>query len=482
MITDDYCDINGEILKKNILIQVDIENKINKFYIMQMIKSNNVPITYITYARLGNVGNKGRIEKNTFKTEAECTKFFTDKYKLLTGLIHTSYYYFNTPLKGYYTSMENEIPLPTNIIPCEIVNNDDDDDMDEELKKLLKIMSFKKQNTTTVKVNKTNASIFPLGKMSASVLSYANQYLNYIAVNLAKKTQTPKIKKLYISYSNIFFSLVPYSCKKGTPFIINTKELLAKAKEIYKLHQTTKITYKEINYMPPINFQEIYNNLDAKIVPLKKKFEIYQELVKYVENSHGMDQTMQLEIKNIYKITKKTDEIYDNYAENFNNRILLFHGSSAVNWCSIIKNGLISDPAKKGITVRMTGKMFGEGTYWSNSITKSFTYCYDSIEVGAGIIAVGEICLGNSEDLYNSDYTLNSEKIKEKRKHSVHGMGKYTPESFKVKNDVIIPNGKLKLSSDSADCNLNYDEFVIYNTEQYKLKYLILLEKKKVKS
>jgi len=56
------------------------------------------------------------------------------------------------------------------------------------------------------------------------------------------------------------------------------------------------------------------------------------------------------------------------------------------------------------------------------------------------------------------------------------GLGKSRPiSSIKLDKNITIPNGKLGSSGDNG--TLLYDEFVIYDTNQISLKYLVIVKK-----
>lgn len=66
--------------------------------------------------------------------------------------------------------------------------------------------------------------------------------------------------------------------------------------------------------------------------------------------------------------------------------------------------------------------------------------------------------------------------------HSTHGVGMNEPAargSKKIKIDgkeVLVPCGKLNKKKNADDFNLVYDEFIIYNINQVRLRYLLEVE------
>lgn len=56
-------------------------------------------------------------------------------------------------------------------------------------------------------------------------------------------------------------------------------------------------------------------------------------------------------------------------------------------------------------------------------------------------------------------------------------MGKNTPESHETldSEEVIVPNGKLS-ESGPKDCSLIYDEKIVYDADQFDLRFMVVAE------
>ena len=86
---------------------------------------------------------------------------------------------------------------------------------------------------------------------------------------------------------------------------------------------------------------------------------------------------------------------------------------------------------------------------------------------------LAEVALGNTYNLVNSQFiTTLSNGL-----HSTWGQGQYTPDvtQRKMLDDVIGLNGPL-VHSNIPNAHLNYDEFIVYNHDQIKLKYLLWVD------
>ena len=119
----------------------------------------------------------------------------------------------------------------------------------------------------------------------------------------------------------------------------------------------------------------------------------------------------------------------------------------------------------------ITGKMFGNGVYFANASTKSAGYIGTNKD-NIGFMFLCEIALGTpkkeTQSVSHSGTPVGYD--------SVHGVGQWQPdqESHIIKQDgLIIPVGKLQNFGGSG---LLYDEFIVYDTAQIKMKYLLELE------
>lgn len=115
--------------------------------------------------------------------------------------------------------------------------------------------------------------------------------------------------------------------------------------------------------------------------------------------------------------------------------------------------------------------MFGKGIYFADSCSKSANYCLTSPGNNVGLMLLSEVALGDCHDLTQPKYV---EKLPA-GKHSVKGVGKTQPnpkEAIKTENDIIVPLGKLK-TNNKLQTSLLYNEFIVYDTAQVNLKYLL---------
>ena len=103
--------------------------------------------------------------------------------------------------------------------------------------------------------------------------------------------------------------------------------------------------------------------------------------------------------------------------------------------------------------------------------SKSANYCFASRSQPYGLLMLCEVSLGQSNQLINADY--NADQLPE-GKSSVMGMGRIEPAGYKNLEGGLLPVGPAKKTkiSEVGGYTLNYNEFIVYDTEQIKMKYL----------
>ena len=472
-IIDEKCSINGNVLDcySVVLNQTDIENNKNKFYIMQIIETKTP--SYELYIRYGRVGENGKSSSDTYTNKSEAIAFFTKQFKSKTGNTFGAPF---TKKEGKYYLCEFEKPKDEDV--TEVKTKIDksvenlDDKLNDRLKLFLDLISNEKMlSDTLIKLN-IDSKKMPLGKISNSQLEKAAELLKKLKTIIETTSDANTINQLCSDY----YTLVPYSCGRRKPPLLEDAEAIDKCIALVDELKNVHITYNIIKNSNNVNkLTNVYNQMNATISSLDKSSQMYTELVKYIANTQATTHNCNLQVVDIYQLNKIADDVYDKFTKKMKNKMLLFHGSPIVNWCSIIKNGLLLDPSKLG--VRITGKMFGYGIYWANAISKSFNYCGADSTNNTAVVAVGEVALGEIYEQYNANYNLSQAHLDSFKKNSTHGKGETAPSDITVIDGVGIPNGKLvKVNDPTKKCTLLYDEFIIYNANQYKIKYLIVIK------
>lgn len=137
-------------------------------------------------------------------------------------------------------------------------------------------------------------------------------------------------------------------------------------------------------------------------------------------------------------------EAWEADGAKLDNRMELWHGTRAHNLLSILKSGLIIP--KSGGSVQVTGRMFGDGLYFSDQSTKSLNYAHGYWDGGAR---------DNTCYMFLADV----------------GMGKeYHPKS---PFSGVPPKGFDSTFAKGGTARVLNNEMIVYRTSQANLKYLV---------
>jgi len=175
-------------------------------------------------------------------------------------------------------------------------------------------------------------------------------------------------------------------------------------------------------------------------------------------------------VLNVFRMDRKGESDRYRAFETTNNRMLLWHGSRLTNFVGIISQGLRIAPPEAPVT----GYMFGKGVYFADMVSKSANYCNTSRQNNIGCLLLCEVALGNTNDLYDADYHASNLP---KGTMSTRGLGSTTPDPNRA---VVLPDGcVVPLGAGVAAQGLQrvptlrYNEFIVYDTSQVRMRYLV---------
>ncbi|CAG2105984.1 unnamed protein product [Medioppia subpectinata] len=196
-----------------------------------------------------------------------------------------------------------------------------------------------------------------------------------------------------------------------------------------------------------------------------------QLILQYVHNT--TQSTGKRAVKGIYRINRSgedkrltgTDRLADS------NRWLLWHGTRAGNVLSILAKGLQKGP----LGSQISGHLFGKGVYLADMFTKSQAYCYGTSDK---FMLLCEVSLGEVQEVRISDLADDKPLTLANDKHSLktsHARYIPDPQSTVYWKGRAVPLGE-PIPQEFADKeynDVNYNEYIVFNSEQICLRYLI---------
>lgn len=238
----------------------------------------------------------------------------------------------------------------------------------------------------SIQIDETGLITTPLGLVTASTIDDARVYLNKIDKFVQKNKFTDD---KYITALEEYLKLIPQKVphRRGwyENFFTDFSSLTAQNSLLDQLEGSLDL-YKTKE-------KEILEKASKGSPILDKVFstrlEIVQDLsvIKKIEaffnsNKNSRHVSSHLKLKNVFEL--HNDELSKKFeiaAKKYGNVKQLWHGTRAFNVLSILKNQLIIP--KGGGSYHITGRMYGDGLYFSDQSTKSLNYSYGYWDGGA---------------------------------------------------------------------------------------------------
>ncbi|KAL4507011.1 hypothetical protein ABPG72_001804 [Tetrahymena utriculariae] len=469
---DEYCprkDVEVYYTKNKIysakLNQANMSNNNNKFYVLQVLKVKGKD-QYFHFNRWGRVGVVGQNSmKGPFTAEQACSEY---EKKLKEKSKDGDYRVLDMDFGQDATQDELEDAMKKDAETCKLP---------KEVISLISLIFDMKMINNQMKEIGYDVKKMPLGKLSKDNINKAYGILKqlYEEVEKSKKDKN-KIEQL----CNDFYSYIPhdFGFQKMSSFILDdakkVKEKLEMIESIQNIQIATKLIEekKQGKDGEAINqVQSNYDKLNCKIVPVKDQ-KVRKIIEDYLQNTHAQTHDQySLTINDIFEVERQGEN--ERYLKDMKNKMLLWHGSRLTNFVGILSQGLRIAPPEAPVT----GYMFGKGVYFADMCSKSANYCFTNKANSTGLILLCEVALGEMNDKYYADYYASNLPP---GKHSTRGRGKTAPPESSyvhIYDDVQVPIGKgePQVFPNGSYGSLQYNEFIVYDIKQIKLKYLLRL-------
>ncbi|XP_057964119.1 poly [ADP-ribose] polymerase 1 [Malania oleifera] len=459
---------DGKSIYNTTLNMSDLSTGVNSYYILQIIEADKGSDCYVfrKWGRVGNdkIGGKKLDEMSKSDAIQEFRRLFFEK----TG----------NPFEAW-EQKQNFQKQPGRFFPLDIdygVNkqmtkknpNDVNSQLARPLVELMTMLFNVETYRAAMMEFEINMAEMPLGKLSKSNIQKGFEALTEIQNLLQSNARDPSVREgLIVDASNRFFTVIP----SVHPRVIREEyDFKAKVKMLEAL-QDIEIASRLVgfDFDNDDSLDDKYRKLRCDIAPLPHDSEDYQLIEKYLRSTHApTHKDWALELEEVFSLEREGEvDKFAPYREKLKNRMLLWHGSRLTNFVGILSQGLRIAPPE----APATGYMFGKGVYFADLVSKSAQYCYTSRSNPVGLMLLSEVALGEIHELKNATYM---EKPPE-GKHSTKGLGKTKPREsdyVKWRDDVVVPCGK-PVSSNVKASELMYNEYIVYNTAQVKMQFLL---------
>ncbi len=349
-------------------LKADHKKNNNKFWYISMYSDNSVTTEY------GRVGNSPQSRTKPFGSETLAKRHFDKMIR-------------SKERKGYRKIEVVEETVTKTISPSTSLKEVAKSQIQTDSPETVKLVEYlAEQNVHTILQNTTmsfnkQSGLFetPCGIVTRATITKARDVLVKISDVIAKDNKKLLISDSYGELLNDYLMLIPQ--KIGTKF--NPETLYRNLNDIKKQNDILDSLGASIDMVEKDKNIAIQQSTKEDKIPqiFSVKLELddsgatYDKLNKlYNGTKQSMHSCSHLKIKKIYTVEIKTMfEAFEKEGRPLGSVWELWHGTRVSNLLSILKVGLIVPPSNAG---HCTGRMFGNGIYFSDQSTKALNYAH----------------------------------------------------------------------------------------------------------
>lgn len=461
--------VEGGDIYDVMLNQTDVGNNNNKYYVIQLLESDTKR-EYNVWNHWGRVGFKGQSSLLPCHSDLDRAKqLFCQKFADKT--------------RNDWSARHKFIKCPGKYDMVEIDYNAQDSTdgerkkqqeakipeskLDERLQELIKLMCDVKAMENVVMEMKYDANKAPLGRLTKEQIKAGYSALQCIANCIDKAELGGQLT----AACNDFYTRIPHYFGMSRPPVIRTKaevqaklsllEALGDIEIAMRVLKDCKVTENPVD--------SHYRALNCELRLMDHTDPVFKVIEQYLTNTHAPTHTLyKMKLLDVFEVQRSVE--LQNFVD-YGNRMLLWHGSRLTNMVGILSSGLRVAPPEAPVT----GYMFGKGIYFADMSSKSANYCYATRTKNIGLVLLSEVSLGRCHELLDAD--SDAHKLPSGY-HSVKCLGKMAPDSTHnhiLSDGTVVPLGKPQDTgvSNPAGYTLNYNEFVVYNPRQVKMRYAV---------
>ncbi|TFK76676.1 PARP-domain-containing protein [Pluteus cervinus] len=501
---------NAEGIWDAMLNQTNVANNNNKFYVLQLLHPMGNENSVMLYTRWGRVGENGASQNKGPWGPAQAVLEFKKQFKAKAG-VNWEQRVGMMPKAGKYTWLERDYGdegEDEDEESAEKENNGKekkkeeikipDSDLQREIQDLCRLIFNASIITNHLSSMNYDANKLPLGKLSKATILNGFSALKKLAEVIEQPNGTlansyGTIRAAYDELSSAYYSIIPHDFGRSRPYSINNAEALKKELDLVDALGDMEIASKLISSTIPLDDEgNPINPMDAKfkslglnsMEPVASGSNEFKVLNQYVQDTHGQTHRhYSVKVLNAYRVERESETVAWEKA-GFNEladgeHFLLWHGSRTTNFAGILSQGLRIAPPEAPVT----GYMFGKGVYFADMMSKSANYCYASLSDNTGLLLLCDVAVKPFYELNDSQYDAD-QGCKRARARATKGIGRTQPTQWKDAGEALN-NDSLKGCSmphgPGVDVNppgayLQYNEYIVYDTSQIKLKYLLMVQ------
>ncbi|XP_038135520.1 poly [ADP-ribose] polymerase 2 isoform X2 [Cyprinodon tularosa] len=466
-----YCE--GDDVYDVMLNQTNLQFNNNKYYLIQLLEDDGSKVysVWMRWGRVGKVGQNSLVScgSDLKKAKDVFKKKFYDKTSNdwdLRDCFEKEPGKYDLVFMDYSANEKEE-----NRTAVDSVLKKQPSKLDPKVYSLLELICDIKAMEECVLEMKFDTKKAPLGKLTQEQIRAGYEALKAIESCLKKKGSARNL----LEACNAFYTRIPHDFGLKPPPMIKTeqelKEKIALLEALGDIQIAVKMAQSNADSDEhPLDRQ--YRSLQCQLQPLDHSSHEFKLIEKYLQSTHApTHRNYTMTLLDIFSVDRGGES--DSFLSHLHNKTLLWHGSRLTNWVGILSKGLRVAPPE----APTTGYMFGKGIYFADMSSKSANYCHTSQSNHVGFLLLCEVALGDCNELLDADYEAHNLPP---GKHSTKGLGQTGPDprNAVTLNGMTVPMGpgvKTKVSNPGG-YSLLYNEFIVYNPAQTRMRYLLRIQ------
>jgi poly [ADP-ribose] polymerase len=354
----------SKVIRENRYIKASVENNNNKFWYISEFDDATCLVHY------GRVGSDGAKITHQFASQPQATRFFDSKCREKQG-----------ERKGY-----RKLDVIDGASAPEVMNKQHlarvaSEQIQADCPQTRNLVQYLSQvnahNILSVTTMKFDAAqgLFrtPCGIVTSQSIYQARTLLTEIGRYVS---QQDFYDPDYVRILNDYLMLIPQKVGRK----LDPAKLYPDQKAVQQQNDildALEASLQSVLSQPrdePEEEQELPKVFDVKLHLVNEDKEVDRIRKKYRSTLQTMHACHHLDVKKVYTVEiASMQSAWEKSGRKVGNVVELWHGTKASNLLSILKCGLIVPPSNAAYC---TGRMFGNGIYFSDQSTKSLNYAY----------------------------------------------------------------------------------------------------------
>ena len=476
-------------------------NKVsNKFYNIESLQLDKSYYLAVTSGRLG--GNDIQVQVRRYYSEPLVKKLYLDECqkKLKAGYqeveVISIYPNCSAAAKGFVTEknvldsnkakeiVENNKELSEELKATKPVKAKTEvKKLDPKVSKLVEIIYSEANQTIKKSINpdQFQNSENPLGMINHNMVLRGRDILKQISEVQNKLATAKRGRNNYINQiaelSNQYNMTIPRVFKRGSSdWLLDNGEKLMEQYELLDIIEVG-LSNAVLNTNFEVDTTSKYKGLNSEI-NLVTDEKILSDIKAKMKKEQLDNHHLRTRLLNVYSVNQLNAPQFDSSCGNV---VSLFHGTKGANLLGILSTS-IKLPTNLGPNVQLTGAMFGPGVYFGE-YSKALQYSTARFggtrnKVSRYYLFLCDVALGKMKMELNATHYAQSPK----GYNSVMGVGldafKYGCDVMGIDNtnNLTISKERFKQMFGGRGICLQHNEFIVYNQNRYKIKYIIEVE------